>query len=134
FVSLEIGNQYLDTAVRLAHARLANDSGENRGAAVGEIVPIDRCDDHVTEIQCVDGAGHAHRLHFVDRARPPMGDGTIRARARADVAENHERGGAVMPALADVRTLRLFADRVQVEVAHQALDTQIAGRPRGADF
>src|SRR5262249_14104614 len=46
-----------------------------------------------------------------------------------DVAQDHERGRAVLPALADVRTVRFLADRMEVEVAHQLLQLQI---PRAA--
>ena len=56
------------------------------------------------------------------------------AGAGADVAEDHERGGAVVPALADVRAVRLFADRVEALLAHQPLQPHVAGRPRGADL
>src|SRR5262249_39069877 len=46
------------------------------------------------------------RLAGLDVAEP--------AAARARVAEDHERCGAALPALADVRAGRLLADRVQV--------------------
>ena len=53
-----------------------------------------------------------------------------RAVARADVAEQHERRRLVTPALADVRTVRLLADRVQPQLLHQALglEERLAGR------
>ena len=59
---------------------------------------------------------------------PAVRHRAVRAGARADVAENHERRGAVVPALADVRALRLFAHRVQLQLAHQALEPQVARR------
>src|SRR6202043_3594263 len=64
--------------------------------------------------------------------RTSVRDGAIRAGARADLAENHERGGAVMPALADVRALRFLAHRVQLQLAHEALEACVIRRPRRA--
>src|SRR4029079_14276773 len=49
-------------------------------------------------------------------------------------AEDHERGGAVVPALADVRAIRFLAHRVQPELAHDALEPEIVLRPRRADL
>ena len=47
------------------------------------------------------------------------------------LAEDHERGGAVVPALADVGAVRLLADGVEPELAHQPLEAVVvlgAGR------
>ena len=71
-------------------------------------------------------------LRGIDRAGSAVGHGAVRAGARADVAEDHERGGAVVPALADVRAARFLADGVQVQLAHQPLEPQVARRPRRA--
>ena len=97
-------------------ARVSRDrSREMRRAEVGEVVAIDRRDDDVAELQRVDGARDLDRLLLVRRLRRAVGDVAVAARARAGVAEDHERRGAVVPALADVRAVRLFADRVQPE-------------------
>ena len=52
------------------------------------------------------------------------------AGAGADVAEDHEGGGAVPPALGDVRAARLLAHGVEVLPAHDPLDLRVpvAGR------
>ena len=60
---------------------------------------------------------------------PPVRDGAIGAGTCADVAENHERRRAMVPALADIRTVRFLADRMELELLHQSLETQIALRP-----
>src|SRR5260221_2495502 len=72
----------------------------------------------------------ACRFGLVDGARTAMRDGAIRARSRADITQNHERGSAMVPALADIRALRLLAHRVQLQVAHQPFEAQIARRSR----
>ena len=89
-------------------------------AAVRQIVAIDRRDDDVVR-------GPASRTASATRrgsSRSSVGrlavrHGAVAAGARADVAEDHERGRAVVPALADVRAVRLLADGVQPEVPHQ---------------
>ena len=60
-----------------------------------------------------------------------MRDGAVGAVPRADVAEDHEGRGAVLPALADVRAVRFLADRVEVELAHQLLEPEVL-RPAGS--
>ena len=79
------------------------------------------------------------RLHLGDRLRDArglgdvvlrraaVGDGAVGAVPRADVAEDHERRGAVLPALADVGAVRFLADGVEVELAHQVLEAQVVG-------
>ena len=121
-------------APRQARARLADRVGEDRRAAVREIVAIDRGDDDVIEIEGADRAGDALGLRAIRRGGPSVRDRAVRAGARADVAENHEGRRAVIPALADVRALRFLADRVQLEAAHQPLQPQIARRSRRADL
>ena len=54
-----------------------------------------------------------------------MGDGAVGAVPRADVAEDHERGRAVLPALTDVRAVGFLADGVEVELAHQLLEPEV---------
>ncbi len=56
---------------------------------------------------------------------PPGLDRTETARARADVAENHERRRPGIPAFAHVRTPRLFAHRVQAVMVNQPLQPGI---------
>ena len=58
-----------------------------------------------------------------------MRHGAVGARARADVAEDHERRGAVVPALADVGAVRVFADGVELQLAHDALQPEVVLRP-----
>ena len=56
-----------------------------------------------------------------------MGDRTVRAISRTDVAKDHERRGPVLPALADVGAVGFLAYRVKVQLPHQLLKPQIVG-------
>ena len=94
-----------------------------------DIISIDGRDDDVREVERGDRIGDARGFGGVIGVRAPMAHRAVAARARADVAKDHERRGAMRPALADVRAARFFADRVEIEVAHQALQPEIRRRP-----
>src|SRR2546423_15074695 len=54
-------------------------------------------------------------------------DSAVSAIAGADVAKDHEGGGAVLPTFTDVRTVRFLTHRMKVELAHQALEPHVVG-------
>src|SRR4051794_27684849 len=81
-----------------------------------------------------DRVGDTRRLADVVLRRPTVGDGAIRTVSRADVAKDHERGRAMLPAFADVGAVRFLANRMQVEVAHQLLQAKILGAAGGTDL
>jgi len=56
-----------------------------------------------------------------------MGDSAVSAVSGADIAQDHEGRGAMLPTLADVRAMRFLAHRVQVEVTHQLLEPYVVG-------
>jgi len=72
------------------------------------------------------------RLFGVERERPAVADVAKRAAPRADVAHDHERGGALAEAFTDVGAGRLFAHRVQVGFAQDLLDLAEALAATGA--
>ncbi len=132
--ALEIWNQHFDPAARHTLARQPNRLGEDERAAVGEIVPIDRRDDRVLEAHPRNGFGDTRRFGGVELVRLAVCDGAVGAGPRADVAENHERRRAVVPALADVGATCVFADGVEAEVLHDPLEPDVVLRPGGANF
>ncbi len=56
------------------------------------------------------------------------------ATARADISEDKESSGTVTPALADVRTARLFANGVKAMVSQNPFEAEVAGTTGGPDF
>src|ERR1051325_3003574 len=82
----------------------------------------------------LDRVRDAGGLGHVELVRLAVRDRAVGARARADVTEDHEGGRAVMPALADVGTARLLADRVELQLLHHALEAQVVLGPRRAYF
>ena len=132
--ALEVGDEHLDPAAGHTRARLRDRVGEDRRAAVRQIVAIDRGDHGVLQSHAIDRFGHARRLGGVELRRTAVRDGAVGARARADVAKDHEGGGSVMPALADVGAACVLADRVQLQVLHDALEPEVVLRPGSADL
>jgi hypothetical protein len=108
--------------------------GENERAEVRKIVAIHGCDDGMLELHLSDRGGDPRRLLDVVLWRPPVRHGAVRAVPRAHVAQHHERGRAVLPALTDVGAVGFLADGVQVEVAHQLLESQVLRATRSANF
>jgi len=79
----------------------------------GQVIAVDARDDRVPQAHPRDRTGHAQRLQRVVERRLAGLDVAEPAAARAGVAEDHERRGAALPAVADVRAGGLLADRVQ---------------------
>ena len=65
------------------------------GAAVRQIVAIDRGDDRIGKAHVRHGLGEMVRLVGVGRRRPAMGHVAKRTAARAQIAQDHEGRGAV---------------------------------------
>ena len=139
-VALEVGGQHLDRGPGRQRPDRPNGRREHPGPAVGEVVAVDRGDHRVAQPHRRHGLPHAARLVPVDVAAAfaalHRAEG---AGAGADVAEDHERGGAVPPALGDVRAAGLLADGVEILAAHDPLDLrvpvprrQLHGEPLGS--
>ena len=106
---------------------------EMRGAAVGEIVAIDRGDDDMGEPELGGRLGDMLRLMRIERAGQPGLDVAERAGAGAGVAHDHEGGVLLVPAFADIRAARLLAHRGEAVFAYDVAGVGIAARDRRAD-
>src|SRR5207302_8591847 len=99
---------------------------------VGDVVAVDRGDDDVLELHLRGCLRDAQRLERVRGRVGPAGmDVAVAAGPRARVAEDLEGRGSAAPALGDVRTAGLLADRVQRETVHELLDVEVAAVARG---
>ena len=105
------------------------------GAAVLAVVAIDAGDDCVAQAHGGAGFRYTARLVEIDRERRAFLHGAESAAPRADVAENHERSGAAIPAFAHVGTSRALAYRVQTQARDEFLQFAviIANGRRGAE-
>ena len=92
---------------------------ELAGAAVRQIVAVDRGDHDMGEAELGRGDRDMLGLERIDRARHAGLDVAEGAGAGAGVAEDHHRRVLLGPALADIGAGRFLADRGEVEPPHQ---------------
>ena len=128
----EVRRQHLDRRLRQLRPQRADRCGVVPGAAVGEVVAVDRRDDDVLEAHLRRRLGEAQRLERIDRVGRGRVHVAVAARAAAVLAEDLERRGTAAPALGDVRAARLLADRVQARAVDQLLDVVVAVVALGA--
>src|SRR6185436_15395454 len=81
-----------------------------------------------------DRFGDSRRLRGIELRRLAVRHGAVGTGARADIAQNHERRGAMVPAFADVRAPRILTHGVQLQVVHDALETDVVLRPGRTDL
>lgn len=120
--ALEVGDEDFDLAAGDAFADGADGGGEDGGAAVLLVVAVDAGDDGVFEAEGGAGFGDAAgfvEVHFEGGA---LLDGAKAAAPGAEVAQNHEGGGALVPAFAEVGAGCAFTDGVKAEVLDEALE------------
>ncbi len=123
----EVRRQHLDARIRQLRFQGANRRRVMAGAAVGDVVAVDRGDDDVLQAHLGGRVREAKRLERIRRVLGFAGmDVAVAARAGAGIAEDLEGRGATSPALGDIRAARLLADRVQRLPVDQLLDVEIA--------
>ena len=88
-------------------------------AAVLQIVARDRGDDDVFQFHPAHRFGDALRFVFFQRKRFRRCDRAKSAGARAAIARDHHRRGALAPAFPAIRALRAFANGVQPQIGNQ---------------
>ena len=111
-----------DAAAGGQAADLGDDVDEGLRGAEVVVVAVHAGDDGVLEAELRDGVGDAAGLRMVDGFGLALGHGAEAAAARAEVAEHHEGGRLLIPALADVGAVGALADGVEVELAGQLLE------------
>ena len=139
-VALEIRGQHLDGGPGRQCPDGLDRGSEHTGAAIGEVVAIDRRDHGVTQAHGSHRLPDAPGFVPVDVATAlPALHRTEGAGSGADVAEDHECGGPVPPAFGNVRAAGFLTHRVEVLAAHDPLDLRVPvpggeldGEPLGA--
>mmetsp|Transcript_1920 Transcript_1920/g.4836 ORF Transcript_1920/g.4836 Transcript_1920/m.4836 type:complete len:382 (+) Transcript_1920:282-1427(+) len=136
---VEVGGEALDAHRRLARLHAAHHPRVVLGAAIGQVVAVDRGDHDVVDLPRGDLVGGILRLVLGrERGRAARLHVAEAASARARVAHDHDRRGgrAFLPAptLADVRAARLLADGRELLGAERVLEALVllAARHRHA--
>ena len=125
FLALKIRHQDFHLAARSLAANLLDHHGEGARAPENIVVSIHAGDHRMFELENRDCFRHPAWFVEVDGLRPALGYGAEPAAAGAGVAQHHERGGALIPALADIRAVGGLTNRVQVERPGKALQIMI---------
>ena len=115
----EIGSENFNRRVRRHITQCADDLDELACPAIGQIIAIDRSDDNVFQTHFRGRFGNMARFAAVHRARHAGLDVAERTGAGADIAQDHHGGVLFGPAFADIGARRFFADRVELQIAHQ---------------
>ncbi len=121
FLALEVGREDLDARARRLQANLADHLDKRLRGAQVVVVAVDAGDDRMRQPKLRHRIRDAARLVEVDRLRPALGHRAKAAAPRAQVAEHHERGGLLVPALANVGAVRGLAHGMQVQLARHLL-------------
>ena len=133
--TLKVRDQDFHTAIRHQLADLANGLGEDSSTTQIVVIAIHAGDDRMFQAQSGNRFGHAARLVPLDGSRPAFGHGAKTAPPGADVSQEHKGGGAMVPALADIGTLRRLTNGMQSQPAGQFLEIVevLAGRSFGPE-
>ena len=100
------------------------------GAAIVQVVSVNRGDDDVTEAHLLNRLRNVCRLKRVQRPRLARRDVAEGTGPGADLAHDHHRRVLLGPAFADVRAARFLAHRRQRQGPHQVAGFLVALRRR----
>lgn len=115
-VAFEIGGEDFDRSARIPIADGANGGGPDRSSSIGEFVAGDGSDDAMAQVHLGHGIGDASGFAQVEFGRTSRLNRAKVARARANIAENHNRSGSSRPAFAHVWALGALANGVELIV------------------
>jgi hypothetical protein len=122
FTALKVRDEHFYLASGSLLAYLADGFGKNLCAAHVVVIAIHAGDYGMLQTKGGHSFSHAARLVPIQRLRLAFGDSAKAATPSTQIAQQHERGGLMVPALANVRALGRFANRVQIQSSCQPLE------------
>src|SRR5438552_368039 len=121
----KVWDQHFHSAARNPAPQGSNGERKNRGSAVFAVVAIYGSHHDIAQPHHFGGARHSLGLVPVNRQGAALGYRAEGATPGAQIPQNHESGGTVFPALADIGATGAFADRVQTMPPHRSLELMI---------
>ena len=125
-LAAKIGGEDFDGGLRSRTPQCLDHFDELPGPAIGQVIAVNRGDHDVLQPQLRRSHGGMFRFQRINAARHPGLDVAERTGAGANVTQDHHRGVFLGPAFADIGASRLFANRVQPQIAHQLAGFAIA--------
>src|SRR3984957_18540529 len=129
----KIGCEHLNNNAWIRRANGFNGSAKMLCSSVRKIISRHGGNDHMTKPYAPCCLGDAGWLICFERQRLGRGYRAKPTCPRATVTSNHERGGPFAPAFPMVRTLRAFANRVQLQLIQQTASVGKSVRGRQLD-
>src|SRR5215472_4002752 len=121
-VALEIGNEHLYTALRHMPLDGPNSRSEDVTPAVQHIIAVHRGNHRITQTQRRYRLSDSLGLLLVNNPRAPCLHSTEATATCTRSSQQHKRGTALVPTLADIGAHRLLAHRMQAMLTHQTLE------------
>ena len=118
----KIWNQYFYAGFRRPLPNRHNAFTKMCGAAITQIVTVDRSYNHILESHGFDGASKVGGLLCIERVWPTVCHVAERTTTCADVAHDHKSRGALAEALGNIRTACFLADRVEPVLPQNLLE------------
>ena len=118
-VSFHVRDERLDGGSRTQSFHLFYGLVPYFGTPVFQLITVDGGEHSVFNLHELDGFGHAAGFVFVVFRGTAGGYRAEGTTTGANVAQNHEGGGATAPALTHVRTVAAFADSMKLVLIYQ---------------
>ena len=120
--AFHVTRQRLDRCTGAQRADGADGLRKMLRAAVRQIVARRAGQNNMAQPQLFCRLRNIFRLVRVRGQRLAAGDVAETAISSANITQNHKRGGVLLVAFTEIRTVCRFADRVQLQIAHQFRD------------
>ena len=130
----KVRDQYLHGAIGGLAANLADGLRPNCRPAVGQLITVHRGDHAMTQPHQLHRLAHPARLVRIQGGRSAGGHRTEATGAGAYLSQDHQSGGAVLPALVNVGAAGFLAHRVQPPSVYQHLKEFIVISSTQFDF
>ena len=133
-IAFEIAGKNFDAHARTRRSDFGDGLGPVCGAAIAEVISVDAGYYRVLKVELAQHLRYSSRLFSVDGQGASGLYVAEAARTGANIAQDHDSQSAPRPALANVRTARAGADRVEIKLLDSFFYVEVARLGRHGDF